>query len=92
MYIFFFLNENYIHSLALLLNMNVRLLRKINFSFSLLEQERIFLGEYIILMRKELQCVPRNGFGSADCDTIYTIYLSLLHNQLIQNLYLMNMK
>ena len=51
---FFFLNENYIHSLALLLNMNVRLLRKINFSFSLLEQERIFLGEYIILMMNNI--------------------------------------
>ena len=32
---------------------------------------------HIVIDTEVIPAVPRKGFGSADCDTIYTIYLSL---------------
>ena len=37
-------------------------------------------GNQLVLVKFLLSAVPRKGFGSTDCDTIYTIYPSV-HNQ-----------
>ena len=59
-------------SISLLPWKNINL---IHFTHILLH--KAFITEYIIIIYPYVQCVPRKGFGSADCDTKFTIYLPL---------------